>query len=511
MRILGAVRQSKRKDQSESPETQKRDITAWAELNGHEIIGWAVDVGVSADVHPYDRPDLGQWLTEPEKLAQWDLIAFWKIDRAVRNMQHWYGDLVPEIRNKLGKEVAAVTEGINTATSSNIEIGLRVMIAQEELEKIKSRAKASRAALRRAAKWHGGVAPFGHYAVRTSEGMKLTLDEDAVDVLTTIREKLLDGVSPNAVATWLNAEDVMTARDRHAVRMGRAARGVLWNRTSLISMLQSRHHLGQWTRNVNPKADKTTKKSERQYEVIRGSDGQPLKYGEPTMERPEWDEIQALLNRPKQVYRRAVTSPLTRVVFCNECGRPWYYRTPQGPEKTAHYYCSSKVRLVSKDRQDCAGGRWAAPELEKLVEDIYLARFGPQEIVIARAKPRVAYASMIGELDERIANLASSLGALKPGGVAHSAVVDQLNAAEAERGALEEASKAAQGVEYELTGRTYGQEWADAEPEDRLALLRRHNVSVMVQRGKNGLPTFFLLRMGDSDHLDRVSIQIDNP
>lgn len=496
MRILGAVRQSKRKDHSESPETQKRDITAWASAHGHEIIGWAVDVGVSADVNPFRRPDLGPWLSVPEKLSQYDLIAFWRIDRAVRNMQHWYGDLVPEIRTRLGKELVAVIEGINTATSSNIEIGIRVMLAQEVLDKIKSDAKASRAALRRAAKWHGGVAPFGHYAVRTDAGMKLALDADAVDWLTTIREKLLDGANPNAVATYLNAEGVLTARDRHAVRMGRKPKGGLWNRTSLISMLQSRHHLGEWRKNTNPDA---VKKSDRRLEVIRGADGKPLRYGDPTMDRREWDELQALLNQPKQAYRPSVTSPLTRVVYCNECGRPWYYRTPQGAEKTAYYYCSSKVRLVSKDRRDCAGGRWPAPELERFVEDVYLARFGPQEIVIARSKPRVAYASMIAEVDERIANLAASLGALKSGGPAHAAVIDQLASAEAERGELEEASQAAQGVEYEMTGRTYGDEWTEAEPAERLSLLRRHNVQVMVQRARDGRPNFLILRMGDRE------------
>lgn len=504
MRVLGAIRQSRRKDQSESPETQKRDIRAWAEQNGHEIIGWAVDVGVSADVNPFERPELGPWLTEPAKLAEYDLIAWWKIDRAVRNAQHWYGDLVPKIRTKLGKELVAVTEGINTATSSNIEIGLRVMIAQEELEKIKSRAKSSRDALRRSARWHGGIAPFGHHAVRTPEGMKLAIDEDAVDVLVTIREKLLDGENPNSVATWLNNEGLLTARDRHDVRMGRPPKGTLWSRTNLISMLQSRHHLGEWRRNMNPDA---VKKSDRRLEVIRGSDGKPLRYGAPTMERREWDELQALLNQPKQAYRPSVTSPLTRVVYCNGCGRPWYYRTPQGREKAPYYYCSSKVRLIGEGRRDCGGGRWPAPELERLVEEVYLARFGPQEIVIARAKPRVAYASMIKEVDERITNLAASLGALKPGGAAHAAVVDQLTAAEAERDELEEASRAAQGVEYEMTGRTYGDEWAAADSSERLALLRRHNVTVMIQRERNGLPNFALMRMGDTSGEDRVAMK----
>lgn len=503
MRILGAVRQSKRKELSESPETQKRDISAWAELRGHEIIGWAVDVGVSASISPFKRPSLGPWLTEPERLAQWDGIAFWKVDRAVRDTKHWYGELVPKL-TELEKTAVAVTEGIDTSTSDEISVGMRVMIAQEELRKLRDRARGSREGLRKAARWHGGIPPFGHYAERTPEGVKLAVDEEALNALMTIRDKLENGENPNSVAVFLNQEGVLTAWDRHAVRMGREPKLRLWNRTNLISMLQSRHHLGEWRRNTNPKA---VKKSDRRFEVIRGADGKPLKYGAPLMERSEWDELQALLDRPKEYHRPGKVSPLTRIVYCNGCGRPWWYRTPQGKERYPHYYCSSKVRLVGKDQRDCAGGRWRADLLESLVEDVYLSQYGDEEIVIARARARVDYASLIGELDERISNLAISLGSLRAGGVAASAVTDQLNAAEVEREELAEAAKAVQGVDYERTGRTYGDEWRESDPEGRLDLLRRHGVSVMVQRESAELPNFVSIRMGDSVDWDSFSVE----
>jgi site-specific DNA recombinase len=496
MRILGAIRQSKRKELSESPETQKRDEQAWADLRGHTIVGWAVDIGVSASISPFKRPALGPWLTDPEKLAQWDAVAFWKIDRAVRDMKHWYGDLVPEIRTRLGKELAAVTEGIDTATSSDIEIGMRVLMAQEELKKIRDRAKGNREGLRLSARWHGGIPPFGHYAERTLEGVKLAIDEDALDWIMVIKDKLDHGENPNAIARFLNQEGVLTAWDRHAVRMGRQPKGRLWNRTNLISMLQSRHHLGEWRRTTTPKA---VKKSDRKFEVIRNPDGTPKKFGAPLMERSEWDEVQALLNKPKQEYRPGVASPLTRILHCAECGRPWYYRTPQGREKDPHYYCSSKRRLVGPDQQDCSAGRIPAPIVEGLVEDLYLDGFGDQEIIEVRATARVDYDSLIRELDEKITNLAAGLGALSPGGAAFRAVTAELTKAEAEREELEQSAKATQGIEYTHTGRTYGEEWLEADAVGRLDLLRKHNVYAMIQKAHGGRPNFIGLGMGHRD------------
>jgi len=50
-------------------------ITAWAEANDHEVIGWATDLGVSRSVDPLKAPARGTWLNEPVRLDSWDILA----------------------------------------------------------------------------------------------------------------------------------------------------------------------------------------------------------------------------------------------------------------------------------------------------------------------------------------------------------------------------------------------------------------------------------------------------
>src|SRR5690606_41110168 len=86
--LLAAIRQTRWKELSESPDHQRRAIEAYARRTGDALVAEAQDIGVSATISPFDRKSLGPWLTDPKKLAQWDVVAVWKVDRAVRDMTH---------------------------------------------------------------------------------------------------------------------------------------------------------------------------------------------------------------------------------------------------------------------------------------------------------------------------------------------------------------------------------------------------------------------------------------
>lgn len=75
MRVLGAIRQSKTLDRAISPQAQREAITAWAAANGHEVAVWIEDLSTSGSVSPFERPGLGPYLTEPLKIAAWDILA----------------------------------------------------------------------------------------------------------------------------------------------------------------------------------------------------------------------------------------------------------------------------------------------------------------------------------------------------------------------------------------------------------------------------------------------------
>ena len=64
---------------------QTEEGERWAETQGYAVVGNFEDLGVSAGkTTPFERPDLGKWLS-PERLHEWDVLVFSKIDRAFRS------------------------------------------------------------------------------------------------------------------------------------------------------------------------------------------------------------------------------------------------------------------------------------------------------------------------------------------------------------------------------------------------------------------------------------------
>jgi DNA invertase Pin-like site-specific DNA recombinase len=466
LKVLVGIRQSKRKEASESPETQRRACLAWIGQHQAVLVGEALDIGVSASISPFDRRDLGPWLSDPDKLAQWDVLLVWKIDRLVRSMIHFYGELVPKTI-PLGKRVVSASEGIDTDSSHDAEIMFKVYSAQEELKKIRHRATESRARLRESARWPGGPLPYGTIPVSRPEGGKaLAVDETALNWIMVMRDILREGGNPNTVATFLNQEGVPTPLMRHEEIMGRTPKVRFWTRSQVCQMLQSRHLLGEL---------------QHRGETVRRDDGSPvMMMSTPVLTRPEWDELQVLTRRnargPKK--NRKGGSMLLHVAYCNSCGRPMYYQIGRNGHPDT-YYCSRRTRAA---RPDCFAVEFPADLLEEFVGEMFLSEYGDTEIVERSAVALVDYDSQIRELDEKIDSLVGNLELLPPSGRAAERARANLAKLEGQREELVQLAQQAQGVRVTHTGRTFGQAWVEATAEERGALLRRHGITVMVQK-----------------------------
>src|SRR5690348_5563959 len=93
MRLLDVVRLSRDTDESTSPARQHEQNQYMARARGDRIIASIEDLDVSGSVSPFERPNLGPWLTEPAKIDQWDGIIVAKIDRLTRSLYD-FADLV---------------------------------------------------------------------------------------------------------------------------------------------------------------------------------------------------------------------------------------------------------------------------------------------------------------------------------------------------------------------------------------------------------------------------------
>src|SRR5215472_16481675 len=86
-KVLGALRLSRDSEESTSIERQREQLTLWARLHGHDVIGFTEDTDVSGSVSPWKRPGLGPWLTDSDKIGSWDILVSAKLDRITRSLQ----------------------------------------------------------------------------------------------------------------------------------------------------------------------------------------------------------------------------------------------------------------------------------------------------------------------------------------------------------------------------------------------------------------------------------------
>ena len=239
MRVLGRLRLSVASDESTSIERQREVVTAWAGANGHNVVGWAVDIDVSGSVDPFDTPQLGDWLNH--RADEFDVLACWKLDRLSRNsirLNSLFGWCIDH-----GKTVVSTSESIDLATGPGRLIAYVIgFLAEGELEAMRERQLSSRRKLREAARWPGGKPPYGYQSVDNPDGYGkvLAIDAPAAAVVRRIVDAVLDGVPLSRVADELNRDGVVSPADHYRVCTGGEDSGSPW-RTGPM-----RHLLPRW-------------------------------------------------------------------------------------------------------------------------------------------------------------------------------------------------------------------------------------------------------------------------
>ncbi|MEI5102613.1 recombinase family protein [Streptomyces sp. PmtG] len=160
LRGVRCVRLSVRTDETTSPERQREADDAAAAALGITFgegaaLREAVDLDVSAPlVGPFDRPQLGGWLTRP---ADFDALVFWRFDRAVRDMDDMH-ELAKWAREHRKLIVFAESIGGGPLTfdfrnpmdpMSELMMLIMAFAVQVESQSIKDRVTGAQAAMRK--------------------------------------------------------------------------------------------------------------------------------------------------------------------------------------------------------------------------------------------------------------------------------------------------------------------------------------------------------------------------
>ncbi|GAA5155298.1 recombinase family protein [Amycolatopsis dongchuanensis] len=455
-RVLGAIRLSRLTDASTSPERQHEVIARWANAQGADIVGEAVDLDVSGSVDPFERDGLGAWLTDnpPEP---WDVLVAWRLDRVSRSAKDTV--VLLEWLQERGKRLVTVDDGLDTASSmGRAFVQIAGIFAELERATIQERIQAGRAALRAAGRWAGEAVLYGYRPVPLDGGgYVLGPDDTAAEVVRRMFSDVLDGHSVAEICRRLQADGIPAPRDRQRELRGQPIKGDKWVQGSVWNMLRNRAYIGLGELRAPGIIDPVT--FERAQALLR-------------------DRQKAKSRNP-----RSDGAPLSGVALCWECLRPLHHRAQhfeagQGRMKNAktyrYYYCRTKghTRQIR------------AEEMERVATTSFRALYGDlpvMERVVVPDETAAELASVRIELDGVSEALRDASGADR------TALRARRTELEARQDELE--SRPSTGGRSELvdTGRT----WAEAldsagTPEDRRRVWLAHDFRFAVQSGKDG-------------------------
>jgi len=202
MRLVAYIRVSTGEQERRGTIEQQRDaVRIWAKSNGHRIVGWCADDGVSGSLPVEDRPGLTDALA---KLDTADGIAVRELGRLARDLTTQEGVLAQVWSHgkrafTLDGEVARDDPDDPMRTAMRQTLGV---FNQLERGMIRARMRAGRRAKRGRGGYIGGAPAFGVRA----EGRELRPDAAEAATVARILELRESGLSYREVASALQAE-----------------------------------------------------------------------------------------------------------------------------------------------------------------------------------------------------------------------------------------------------------------------------------------------------------------
>jgi site-specific DNA recombinase len=414
------------------------------------------DTDVSGSVAPKDRDDLGPWLTDPARLARWDILCVAKLDRLTRSVRHF--DDLRIWADEHGKTIASVAESLDLSTSTGrMFANLLAMFAQFERERMSERrADASRKLYSRGGYNGGSSLPWGYKTIRQNGRLDLEPDPDQVPEIRVIVDKVLAGYSVNGVA----AEHGTDPRTLHK-RLKRA-------------------ELKGWVTYND--------------QVVRDEEGLPVQRP-PVIDARTWDRLQAKLQSNSKgagVPHDAV--PWLHVIYCDVC-KATMYRTVvvNARGRKFPYY-----RHERRQKIDCRL-RVRADDLERQIPDLVLRAFDGGYVQEVIETPAEDHTAELEKVDSAIADWEVRAIA----GDAAESVMRILDGLHAKRRVLVDAGVRTEARrEVRDTTELLTDRWLSLTADDeRGAMLRSMRIRIMARKSGPGT-THIRLQQGDRHWAD---------
>ncbi|TCO56920.1 recombinase family protein [Actinocrispum wychmicini] len=446
---------------------------------GATVVDTFEDLDVSAQVSPFDRPDLKDWLNMEERGHEWDMIVWSNLDRGFRDPRDAIA--LADWCAKNQKIMVLAEQGIVLDYRPDADPMARMlaemflligsMFAKWELTQHKTRALNAHSILREMDRWPGGPAPEGFKIVAhpSGKGKAITTDVDRKRMIFLAACRLLGAddvdltawtIGPsneakkdsfNGITVWLTGQRYVTNVDRH--RNPDDRRGTEWNVSDTIKFLTSPATQGIKMSGEQP---------------VIGSNGMPLQIAEPTFDDHTWVRIQEAVaeRRRGEPNRIHGANPLLGVSYCGKCGSSATHfvttrtRKRDGVENVYRYYrCARRPRpcpLVGMKSED----------VESILEQEFLTLCGDLPVLQRTFVPGEDHTEELNKVKASIARLEreSDLGFIRTeeDEKRYFERMQSLVNSKASLGAL---PQRAAGWEYCLTGETYAQAWRETSED----------------------------------------------
>lgn len=338
-------------------QTQDRRSTDWARQEGHAIVHVTRDRNISGAVAPWERPELGPWLTDPVKVVQYDGIVAYDVSRLSRE----YFDLawLRKWAEQNHKKLYVIKERLRWPDNRDGTLwGVAAERAYEERQDIIERITRELTALEEAGKLVGRP-PFGYVSAGEKYDRYLVPTDEGRTYVPLIYQHCIEGWSLDTIMEWLNAEGVRPVSGN-------------WGPRSIAGLIKNPVYMGHRCKREAVPPDET---EERDGKVVR------YRYGSTWVETPRWQygrtvhrceplvdaaiwkhANEALATRAKRGHidpdNRAMLAEAAFCPFCEDSpmyrhratsrGRPYYYYRCEGRGRNRRS-CGNMVRVELVD------------------------------------------------------------------------------------------------------------------------------------------------------------------
>jgi DNA invertase Pin-like site-specific DNA recombinase len=340
-------------------QTQDLRSAEWAQCEGHKIVHVTKDRNISGAIAPWERPDLGPWLTDPVKMVQYDGIVAYDVSRLSRE----YFDLawLRKWAEENHKKLYVMKERLHWPDNRDGTLwGVAAERAYEERQDIIERVSRELTALREAGKLVGRI-PFGYTSAGDKYDRYLVPTDAGRTYIPQVFQHCINGWSLSKIARWLDDEGV------------RPSSGAKWWGRTIADIIKNPTYMGhRCQRDVVPpdEIEESDGKAVRYRYGGTWIDAPRYQYGktihrcEPLVDAAVWKRAnEALSSHPKRGHidprNRAM---LAEALFCPVCADSPMYRKidASGMSRALFYYrcygrgsqrkgCGNTVRMELVD------------------------------------------------------------------------------------------------------------------------------------------------------------------